>query len=162
MDVDHLGEEGWIQIKSFDFGFGIEGKLGASGAKAGSSGKKTPAQLEKENADLRKAAAETVTPKKPSSWGKSGVLNFDPLNFTKRADILSKPLLEICDAGKLIPTVRLVMCRPSGAADQEKKIEFLSLTFKQVFIKSCTMALVNDELPEERVQAGYKFVKLES
>jgi len=159
MDDDHPGDKGWIQIKSFDFGFGLDGAGKKPAAKIGGPGKKTPAELQKENEELRKAAA--AGDKKPASWGKSGALNFDVFNFTKRADSVSQPLLDICDKGQLIPKVKLVMCRPSGAQG-DKKIEFLALTLKHVSVKSCAMTLVNEELPEERVQVGYKFVKLES
>lgn len=158
MDDKHPGEKGWIQIKSFSFGFGAEDKGDAFEAKTGKSKTKTQAEIDKEEAE--KKAAEKKKKKDLESWGKSGPLNFDKFNFSKSTDRLSAALIAICHDGNYkIPSVEVEAVRYGGAS-ADFKIPFLRLVFEQVRLKSCKLNLTNDDLPSEDVEFEYDIVNV--
>lgn len=158
-DISHMGEKGWIHIKSFSFGFGFPGKNELAGKPAGTGGKTDPkAEMQKlkaDIADLKKKPAE-----KDKEWGTSGALKFDRVNISKNSDLMSNRLIQLCHSGKAIKKVVIEACRTG--ANLERKLPFLRLTFEEVHLKSCNLSLVSDELPSEEVQFEYSIVRMES
>ena len=154
-DSSHPGDKGWIQIKKFQFGFGMkegswegDSASGSSGGSSGSSGSGS------------------------SGGGRSGSggggannlpLEFPEVTITKSSDLASTALLkEKCHEGAPIPIVELIACR-YGANDGEKpKIPFLRIIFKEVYIKSISLSLSKDELPGETIKFTYDIVQMET
>jgi type VI protein secretion system component Hcp len=156
MDEKHPGEAGWIQIKSFSFGFGVPETGDSFQAKTGKA--KTQAEINKEAAE--KKAAEKKKQKDSESWGKSGPLNFDKFSFAKSTDRLSAALIAICHDGNYkIPKVVVEAVRYGGASE-DVKIPFLRLVFEQVRLKSCKLNLTNEDLPAEDVEFEYDIVNV--
>jgi type VI protein secretion system component Hcp len=158
-DEKHPGEDGWIQIRSFSFGFGAEQKDDAFESKTKDSKIKTPAQKDKEAAE--KKAAEAKKAKDRKSWGKSGPLNFDKFNFSKSTDRTSTRLIGLCHGGDdKIPMVLVEAVRYGGTGG-DFKIPFVRLIFEKVRLKSCKLNLTNEDLPSEDVEFEYDVVKME-
>jgi type VI protein secretion system component Hcp len=155
-DEQHPGDEGWITIKSFNFGFGFEGKDGtperstaSPGAGNGAAGRVTTA-----------GAPAGNTPKTaPRATMKSGPMSFDRITFSKSSDVMSYSLMEACHNGVEIPKVELEACRYGGAGGDEK-LPFLHLTFERVHLKSCKLNLAVEGLPTEDVEFEYEKVEM--
>jgi type VI protein secretion system component Hcp len=133
-DEQHRGEDGWIQIKSFNFGFGFEGEHGHPDQRPGQKidGKDPAAQLkalQAQNQALQKQvnAQGKDKDKDKKKWGQSGALKFEKISFAKSADCMSDDLVELCHGGQGIDKVILEACRTSGIADDDQglKIPFL-------------------------------------
>ena len=159
-DDQHAGKDGWVQIKSFSFGFGLEGKPSSGPKEVAVKGKNPEEALKAAHARISALEKNSHQEKTKQGWGKSGALKFEPFNFAKGADIMSKRLMEICHGGGQIPEVKVVMCRPG--ADKAQKTEFLALTFSDVYLKSCDLTLVSEELPSENINFEYSKVQLEA
>lgn len=168
MDQKHPGADGWIQIKEFSFGFGAD--EGGESSVAGTRGSGTGTRAQgNQAAAAGTAAARTLAARtpaaggsSPTSWGKSGPLNFDKFSFTKSTDRLSAALISICHNGNYkIPTVIVEAVRYGGVSP-EFKIPFLRLVFEQVRLKSCKLNLTNEDLPSEDVEFEYDIVNLSS
>jgi type VI protein secretion system component Hcp len=161
-DDQHPGDEGWIQIKSFNFGFGMKegsweesssksttggnGSSGSSGSGAGSSGS---------GSGSRHSGAGSGVSNLP--------LEFPEVTITKSSDLVSTRLLkEKCHSGSPIPHIEVVACRYGGNDDKNPKIPFLRLIFDDVYITSITFALSQDELPAETIKFTYDIVRMET
>jgi type VI protein secretion system component Hcp len=153
-DDAHPGKDGWIQIKSFNFGFGmkdsaIDGSTATSGANsstgsAGSSGR----------------GGTNPRGSGPGS-GDDSPLDFHPVTFTKACDLSSSKLLkDKCHEGAPLEELELVACRYGGNDDQNLKIPFLQLIFKNVHIGSISLNLGQDELPSETITFKYDIVEM--
>ena len=157
-DDKHPGENGWIQIKSFSFGFGAEDKGDAFESKTKDSKTKTQAEKDKEAAE--KKAAEKKKKKDVESWGKSGPLNFDKFSFSKSTDRLSAAFIAMChDGNSEIPKI-LVEAVRYGGTGADFKIPFVQLIFEKVRLKSCKLNLTNDDLPSEDLEFEYDIVNM--
>jgi len=141
-DEFHPGDQGWVQIKTFNFGFGMtEGSWdaapGDSANTGGGSGSSTGA------------------------GGSSVPLDFPEVSLTKVCDLATTRLLkEKCHEGGAIPELELVACRYGGNDNNNPKIPFLTLLFKQVHIKSVSLSLAQDELPSETITFKYDVVQM--
>jgi len=150
-DSVHPGDKGWIQIKKFTFGFGMkegswEGDGSSSGSGTGSSG----------------SGGSTRT-----SSGGSGAnnlpLEFPEVTLSKSSDLASTALLkEKCHEGAPIPMLELIACRYGGNDENKPKIPFLRIIFKEVYIKSISLSLSQDELPGETIKFTYDIVQIET
>ncbi len=146
-DESHPGKDGWIQIKKFNFGFGMPegswdgGGTGSAGS-AGSGGN-------------------------GGSSGGAGANNF-PLDFpdaslTKDSDLSSTRLLkEKCHEGAPIKRLELVACRQGGKDEANPKIPFLTIIFTNVYIKSISLSVSQDELPSETIKFKYDIVQMKT
>jgi type VI protein secretion system component Hcp len=158
-DVDHPGEEGWITIKSFTFGFGFPGKDDSSESEDD--------KKKKEKDDKTKGTKDAKGEKDGKKKGKktegmkSGPMTFDPISFSKSSDRMSTSLMKACRLGDPIDKVVLHVCRPGGT-DGDVKLPFLIMTFEDVHVKSCKLNLVTDGLPTEDVEFSYEKVKMTS
>src|SRR5690242_19120523 len=93
-DDKHTGEDGWITIKSFTFGFGFPGQDDAAfgddddddtqAASGTTANGKTPAPKPKKKK------------KKNKSGMKSGPMTFDRITFTKSSDSTSHRFMQWC------------------------------------------------------------------
>ena len=164
-DKDHPGDNGWTQISSFSFGFGFHKKSPLPVGKGGTSGKKNLEQIHKkveaQDAKMAAMAANKAGGKSDKDWGHSGALDFEKVTFSKKADFMSKRLVEICHAGISIPKVMIVMCRPGGT-NRDEKTEFLSLLFEEVYLKTSVLNLAVEGLPTEDYSFEYNIVRLKS
>ena len=164
-DKDHLGDNGWTQISSFSFGFGFQKKSPLPVGKGGTSGKKTLEQINKkveaQDAKMAAMAADKAGGKSDKDWGHSGALDFEKVTFSKKADSMSKRLVELCHEGESLSKVIIVMCRPGGT-NKDEKIEFLRLIFEEVYLKTCVLNLATEGLPAEDLSFEYDTVRLES
>jgi len=159
MDDRHPGEDGWIQIISFSFGFGAEEKGDAFEPKTGTPKKQTPAQIAQEKKD--KQAAEEKKKKDLKSWGTSGPLNFDRFSFSKSTDRLSAALIAMCHNGTYkMPKVEVEAVRYGGTG-VDFKIPFVRLIFEKVRVRSCKLNLTNEDLPSEDLELEYDVVNME-
>lgn len=161
-DDQHPGDDGWIQIKSFNFGFGMKegswentestgatsthGSSGSSGGGTSGNGSGSGSR---------------------HHGGGSGVSNlpleFPEVTITKSSDLVSTRLLkEKCHSGSPIPHIEVVACRYGGNDDKNPKIPFLRLIFDEVYITSITFALSQDELPAETIKFTYEIVRMET
>jgi type VI protein secretion system component Hcp len=157
MDAGYPGEEGWIGIKSFTFGFGWGGS-DAGGKEAPSGGKgATPA-----------GKAPASSGKGAMSGGKDGTLTPREFSFSKSPDVASNLLLEKCrNPSDSIPKVEVVVCRAAGVDDNPKipkdaKIPFLRLVFEKVTLKKCSLAVSSDPVPAESVEFKFGKVTMET
>ncbi len=157
-DEDHPGEDGWITIKSFNFGFGFQAS--DAGTEDDEEDSTSPAGNGAPG-DPKAKAPQTRKPKrkKRSAPMKSGPMTFDCISFSKGSDVMSSSLMDACYSGELIPTVELQACRYGGGPDNEK-VPFLFLTFKNVHIKTCKLNLATEGLPGEEVEFKYEKVEM--
>lgn len=163
-DDQHPGDEGWIQIKSFNFGFGMKdgaldtdsktatsghGATGSSGSGAGSSGSGSGGSGSRHSGS--------------GSGASNSPLEFPEVTITKSSDLVSTRLLkEKCHSGSPIAHIEVVACRYGGNDDKNPKIPFLRLIFDDVYITSITFALSQDELPAETIKFTYDIVRMET
>jgi type VI protein secretion system component Hcp len=162
-DESHPGLKGWTQINSFSFGFGFHKKSPTPVGKGGTTGKKTLSQVQKDLDDTKAkvAAIGADKGKGGKDWGHSCGMDFEKVTFNKKADFMSKRLIEICHAGTLVPKVTIVMCRPGGEKKDEKT-EFVRLLFEEVYLKTCVLNLAVEGLPTEDYSFEYNLIRLES
>lgn len=144
-DDQHSGDEGWIQIKGFNFGFGMkEGSWESGGSAGGGAGGNGASGASK-------------------SGGSNLPLEFPEVTLTKTSDLVSTRLLkEKCHNGAPIDKIEVVACRYGGNDDKNPKIPFLRLIFENVYIMSITFALSQDELPAETIKFTYDVVRMET
>jgi type VI protein secretion system component Hcp len=143
-DSLYPGNDGWIQIKNFNFGFGMKEGSWEGGSSRGADGGG-----------------------KGSSSARSGPSNlpleFPEVTLTKTSDLTSTPILkEKCHEGAPIEKLELVACRYGGNDKNRPKIPFLRIIFKDVYISSISLALSQDELPGETIKFTYDFVQMET
>jgi type VI protein secretion system component Hcp len=166
MDERHPGEEGWIQVQEFEFGFGAGDNADTFQVRTAAAKATTPEEIEKERnallAERNALLAETRKPKGEKSWGKSGPLDFDKFSFSKSTDRLSPILVEMSHGGDYkIPAVTVEAVRYGGTGE-DFKIPFVRLIFENVYVKSCKLNLVNDEMPSEDVEFEFDVVRMET
>jgi type VI protein secretion system component Hcp len=163
-DDQHHGDEGWIQIKSFNFGFGMkEGSWDTDSSNASSA--RTPSGSSGSGSGGGSSGGGGSGSR--HSGGGSGVSNlpleFPEVSITKTSDLVSTRLLkEKCHSGSPIPHIEVVACRYGGNDDENPKIPFLRLIFDDVYITSITFALSQDELPAETIKFTYDIVRMET
>jgi len=159
-DFLHPGKDGWVQIKGFNFGFGLKGadktNLGSL-MKAGKAG----ADLEAQNKALMEHLAQTQKQgKKGAAEKDEGPFDRPDVTLNKTLDLASTDIWkEKCYNGDPIPKVSVVACRYGGESGEEK-IPFLTLIFENVYIKSVSLSLSADEPPTEAIHFRYDSVKL--
>jgi len=144
-DASHPGQKGWIQIKSFNFGFGMkEGSWeggGAAGSDSGGGGDGGSGR----------------------GGGSNLPLEFPDATMAKSSDSVSTGLLkEKCHEGAPIEMMQVVACRYGGNDKNKPKIPFLHIIFKNVYINSISLALSQDELPGETIKFTYDIVQMET
>lgn len=155
-DDQHHGDDGWIQIKSFNFGFGMrEGSWENSGSDSANNGGSSSGSSSGGGSGGR------------SGGGGSGASNlpleFPEVTITKSSDLVSTRLLkEKCHNGAPISEIEVVACRYGGNDEKNPKIPFLRLVFEEVYITSITFALSQDELPAETIRFTYDVVRMET
>ena len=176
-DLQHLGEDGWIEIQSFSFGFGFN-------TPAGQAARVTPRKFVpkgKTIEDMQKEFAALVNAQQQQQqqqqerdsassgsheWGQSGALNFEKCKISKSADSLSSDLVNFCHDGDVIKYVTLEACRSVGddAADAGSKIKapFLRIKFEDVFLRTCSLQLATEGLPTESYEMEYNKVTVET
>jgi len=170
MDDQHLGEEGWIQIQSFNFGFGA----GSTSNTPSFEARKKPLasikdpderarEMDRRDQEERRRRDREST-RTGGTWGSSlsGALNFDRFSFNKSTDRMSTALMDMChDGNYVIPKVEVVAVRYGGTGESFK-IPFVRLIFEQVRLRSCKLNLSGGETPSEDVEFEYDKVTLES
>jgi len=156
-DSQHSGNDGWIQIKGFSFGFGLKG---AESDKLKPPGKgATPEELAKHNQALT-AQLNAKTKGKGDDKKDDGPFDRPDVTLNKSLDLASTDIWKKkCHSGEPIPRVEFVACRYGGESGDEK-IPFLTLIFEGVHVKSVSLSLSNDELPTEAVHFRYDSVKM--
>src|SRR5215471_16296241 len=109
-DALHPGEDGWIEIKHFGFGFGMKEGSWESGSTGGSAGGNGSSSAR--------------------SGGNNIPLAFPPVSLTKSSDLTSTRLLkEKCHEGAPIAMVELIACRYGGNDKDKPKIPILCIIF---------------------------------
>lgn len=160
-DLNHTGEDGWITVKAFSFGFGLQGADGASGEEDDSAS--SAAAPATGNGKPGQPAQPTPTPrpgrKRPSTPMKSGPMTFDCISFSKASDVMSSGLMDACHKGEVISTVELHACRYGGGPNNEK-VPFLHLVFSNVHLKTCKLNLATEGMPSEDVEFEYEKVEM--
>ena len=153
-DEAHPGKDGWIQIKSFNFGFGMkDSAIDSSTSSPGRNGSTGSTGSSGRGAAGRQSSG-------PGS-GDDSPLDFHPVTFTKVCDLASSKLLkEKCHGGAPLAKLDVIACRYGGNDDNKPKIEFLRLTFKNVHIQSISLNLSQDELPSETIVFKYDIVHM--
>jgi type VI protein secretion system component Hcp len=157
MDVDHPGTDGWIGIKNLTFGFGFPGKDKDAAKKREDKTKK--AQEEKDKAKTKGKPEDKPKPS-PTQGMTSGPMTFDPIKFSKSADVMSTPLMDACTDGTRIPKVNLECCRFGDTDEGKKKLPFVKMTFQDVYLKTCKLNLTSEGLPEESYEFVYETVTM--
>jgi type VI protein secretion system component Hcp len=161
-DDQHHGDDGWIQIKSFNFGFGMKEGSWDTDSKSATDG---------HGSSTSSSGGATGNSGSGSgsrhSGGGSGVSNlpleFPEVTITKTSDLVSTRLLkEKCHSGAPIKAIEVVACRYGGNDDKNPKIPFLRLIFEDVYVTSITFALSQDELPAETIKFTYDVVRMET
>jgi type VI protein secretion system component Hcp len=148
-DDQHPGDDGWIEIKGFNFGFGMKEGSWESGSSSGGA------------AGGNGAGGSSSGSSK--SGGSNLPLEFPEVTLTKSSDLVSTRLLkEKCHSGAPIDEIEVVACRYGGNDDSNPKIPFLRLIFENVYITSITFALSQDELPAETIKFTYDVVRMET
>jgi type VI protein secretion system component Hcp len=158
-DDQHAGDDGWIQIKSFNFGFGMkEGSWDNPDSTAASSNRGSS------SSGGATSGSSSGSRRSGSGSGVSGLpLEFPEVTITKSSDLVSTRLLkEKCHSGAPIDEIEVVACRYGGNDDSNPKIPFLRLIFEDVYITSITFALSQDELPAETIKFTYDIVRMET
>jgi type VI protein secretion system component Hcp len=147
-DASHPGSKGWIQIKSFNFGFGMkEGSWESGSSTDGGSG-----HAGSGNGAGSGGAGATPLP-----------LEFPEVTLTKSSDVATTALLkEKCHEGSPISMLELIACRYGGNNPNKPKIPFLRIIFKDVYICSVSLSLSQDELPGETIKFTYDIVQMET
>jgi len=113
-DDQHLGDDGWIQIKSFNFGFGMkEGSWENTDSKSAASGNGSSGSGGSGGSGSSSGSGSR------QSGGGSGVgnlpLEFPEVTITKSSDLVSTRLLkDKCHNGSPIPEIEVVACRYGG------------------------------------------------
>jgi type VI protein secretion system component Hcp len=170
-DSTYSGDEGWITIKSFNFGFGLTDTGTGSQHGSDDTGHPSAAEIKACNGDPAKIqalirqkanASKDNQAKKPKSDKMvSGPMTFESITFTKDSDIMSKTLMEKCWGGpeSQIDKVELVACRYGGQLGDEK-LPFLHMTFENVHLKSCKLNLATDGMPSEDIAFDYEKVEM--
>jgi type VI protein secretion system component Hcp len=144
-DSSHPGSKGWIQIKSFNFGFGMKEGSWESGGSAPSS------------------SAGGNGARSAGSGPSNLPLEFPEVTITKTSDLATTGLLkEKCHEGAPIPMLELIACRYGGNDEKKPKIPFLRIIFKEVYINSISLSLSQDELPGETIKFTYDVVQMET
>ena len=152
-DEDHPGKDGWIGIKKFTFGFGVTGK------QADTSTHKTEEDKKKANNSKNN---QDKPPKPPKTKGMvSGPMTFDPVSVSKSSDIMSVPLMKACRSGATFPKIKFEACRSGGESGNDK-VPFLQITFEEVKIKTCKLALATEGLPDETIEFTYEKVTMDA
>lgn len=147
-DSKHPGEDGWIQIKTFSFSFGMkEGSWDSGGSSASDSG-----------GDGGGSGASSG-----KSGGSNLPLEFPEVTITKSADLATTGLLkQKCYDGGAIEILEVVACRYGGNDSENMKIPFLHIYFKNVYINSVSLSLSQDELPGETIKFTYDIVQMDT
>jgi len=166
-DDQHPGEDGWIQIKSFNFGFGMREGSWDENASQNASRAGGSTNSGSSTGGGAGGGGSTGGSRSGSSGSGSGVSNvpleFPEVTITKSSDLVSTRLLkEKCHSGAPIPIVEVVACRYGGNDEKNPKIPFLRLIFEEVYITSITFALSQDELPTETIKFNYDIVRMET
>jgi type VI protein secretion system component Hcp len=150
-DDAHPGKDGWIQIKSFNFGFGMkEGSWEAGATDSGSSGGEGGGNGGSSGNSGRSGASNLP-------------LEFPEVTITISSDLVSTSLLkEKCHEGAPISKLELVACRYGGNDENNPKIPFLRIIFTEVYITSISLTLSQDDLPGETIKFTYDIVEMET
>jgi type VI protein secretion system component Hcp len=159
-DDQHPGDDGWIQIKSFNFGFGMkEGSWENNDSNTASSSRGSSGGGASGNGGSGSGSRHSG-----SGAGVSNLpLEFPEVTITKSSDLVSTRLLkEKCHSGAPISKIEVVACRYGGNDDKNPKIPFLRLIFEVVYVTSITFALSQDELPAETIEFTYDIVRMET
>jgi type VI protein secretion system component Hcp len=150
-DGAHPGKDGWIQIKSFNFGFGMKEGSWESGSTTDSAGSDSGGGHGSGSGSSGSSGASNLP------------LDFPAVTITKSSDLASTGLLkEKCHEGAVIEMLELIACRYGGNDEENPKIPFLRIIFTDVYIKSISLTLSQDELPGETITFSYKLVQMET
>jgi len=101
-DKSHPGDDGWITVKSFNFGFGFTGSDGAADdddEDQQATGSPQTGTRGGNNPNTGGTVAKRKKRKKPSAPMKSGPMSFDCITFSKNSDVMSHALMEACHKG---------------------------------------------------------------
>ena len=146
-------QDGWMQIKSFTFGFGWGGTA-AGGA---------------DPASKTKGAAPAAAPVPAAAKGAKagGTLSPKEFSFSKAPDVASNELLLRCKGSKEISKAELMVCRAggslgSGRTEQVVKIPFLYFIFEKVLLKKCSLSVTGDPVPSETIEFKFASVRMET
>jgi type VI secretion system Hcp family effector len=160
-DEKHSGNDGWFQIKGFNFGFGLKnsGASGVSIPSIAASGGKPVTHSDVQNI-IDKNAQKQNNPKK-SRDKDNGPFDHPPVTLNKTFDSASPVIWEKkCHSGEVIEKIEVRACRYGGDTGDEK-IPFLRLLFENVTVKSVSLSLSADEPPSESLQFTYDSVKMQ-
>lgn len=163
----HPGAEGWIQIKSFSFGFGLKdsGLRGTTSTRIG--GARTEEERYREVVQIRKEQQAEVVRQSRNKVAPidDGAFDFRPAKLDKTLDLTSTTLWsDHSHKGTIIPQIELVACRYGGAgtASADIKIPFLRLVFEEVRVTQISLGLSDDDLPEESMEFDFRRVRMET
>lgn len=169
MDELHPGSEGWVQIKGFNFGFGLKdtGVATRNTRSIGGHGVKPEAQVQQLTQavkDLQNAQASAPKPAAPGAAREDGPFDFPEVKLDKSLNLVSSSLWdENAHRGKIIPQVEVVACRYGGVGTKSSdiKIPFLRLVFEQARVTKVGLGLSDDALPTESITFDYDRVRME-
>ena len=157
-DDHHLGDDGWVQIKGFTFGFGLKGGSWADAAKNAGAAAKGAGGKGGSSGGAKGKGGPTG-----GAAANEGPLDFPPVQLTKSLDLASASIWkDKCHSGEPIAQVELEACRYGGTDRGNFKIPFLRLVFEEVYVESISLGLSNDELPAETITFTYDRVRMES
>lgn len=157
-DSQHSGKDGWVQIKGFNFGFGLKGAESDSLKAPGKDA--TPEELAKHTQRLTEQLKAAKTKGKGDDKKDEGPFDRPDVTLNKTLDLASPNIWKKkCHSGEPIPKLQVVACRYGGESGDEK-IPFLTLIFEGVQVKSVSLSLSNDEAPTEAIHFRYDSVKM--
>jgi len=157
-DSQHSGTDGWIQIKGFNFGFGLKGAETTSLTALGKGAK--DADVAKAHQELLAHLKATQAKGKGDDKKDDGPFDRPDVTLNKSLDLASTDIWKKkCHSGEPISKVEVVACRYGGESGDEK-IPFLTLIFEGVQVKSVSLSLSNDEAPTEAIHFRYDSVKM--
>lgn len=158
-DLKHPGDDGWITVKSFNFGFGLQGSETSDDEEEQQDDRSGTRNGRAGNGNQNSGPPRGKSKRRRAAKMKSGPMSFDCISFSKASDVMSHSLMEACHDGTEIPKVELHACRYGGGPKNEK-VPFLHLVFEKVHLKSCKLNLATEGMPTEDVEFEYAKVEM--
>jgi len=173
-DAAYSGDDGWLSIKSFSFGFGWTDHTTAGLddlrrqlARENDANKKE--LLQKKIFDLEKKQRDSA----PTSGGNAKgddaqQLKQREFSFTRNPGPASKDILAHIKKGMTeVIGAELIVCRAAGVqmpngTPKDAKTPFLKFVFTEVELTKCQLQITRDQPPSESVEFWFKEIEMET
>lgn len=178
LDNEYNGEDGWLAIGGFNFGFGWGGSSDSASRlalPAGTDPALARTLMERDRALQRTQQGQPAASPAGAGGGantanQEGSLKPSDFKFSRAPSAASKLLVQTCREVKLIPQAELVVCRSAGDEYTVKgsggvrlvKIPFLRLTFERLYLTGCELSVSSSPIPEESIEFVFEKVQMET